>query len=110
MARPEDEPHRTPDPRTNAADPTTDRVADPGVHRVASGGPHGVPPGHPGRPSPPRRRHGPAWAVLGAGLVLLVAGVVVGHGLLIATGLVVAGVGAHLFDYPRPRPRYDERG
>lgn len=53
-----------------------------------------------GRTQPSRR---PAWLVLVAGLVLLVTGVAVGHGLLIATGLVVAGVGAHLFDGPFPR-------
>ncbi|MGX1267874.1 DUF3040 domain-containing protein [Streptomyces phaeoluteigriseus] len=44
-----------------------------------------------------RRRTG-AWWTLTAGLAALVIGVALPQGLLIATGLVLAGVGVQLFD------------
>ncbi|MEU1277378.1 DUF3040 domain-containing protein [Streptomyces sp. NPDC005805] len=54
-----------------------------------------------GRPCRPREyRHGRAWLLTGFGLVLLGIGIAVGDGLLIATGLVTAGLGGHLFDPP----------
>lgn len=52
-----------------------------------------------GRPSRPREyRHTGAWWSLLVALAVLVTGVVVGHGLLIAAGLVLAGMAAQLFD------------
>ncbi|MFD5268101.1 hypothetical protein [Streptomyces sp. NPDC058335] len=51
---------------------------------------------HPARPRG-RRRAG-AWWTLTAGLAALVAGVALAQGLLIATGLVLAGIGVQLFD------------
>ncbi|WAX79247.1 DUF3040 domain-containing protein [Streptomyces sp. KMM 9044] len=55
-----------------------------------------------GRPTRPREyRRARAWWVLGAGLVLLTTGLIVPDGLLIATGLVLSGIGVQLFDpYP----------
>ncbi|CAM5591730.1 MULTISPECIES: DUF3040 domain-containing protein [Streptomyces] len=59
-----------------------------------------------GEPRPPREyRRGRAWLLLLAGLTALGVGIGVGHGLLLATGLVVAGIAVHLFDPDRPRPR-----
>ena len=122
MARPEDELHPTPDRRPDVPDnahtsdapagPADGPTPGPGAPPAADAGHAAAPPPSAVAPGPggrSRRRHGPAWTVLVAGLVLLVVGIVVGHGLLIATGLVVAGTGAHLFDYPRPRPRRDQR-
>ncbi|OQD57001.1 hypothetical protein BM536_006515 [Streptomyces phaeoluteigriseus] len=51
---------------------------------------------HPARPRS-RRRTG-AWWTLAAGLAALVVGVALPQGLLIATGLVLAGIGVQLFD------------
>jgi hypothetical protein len=57
-----------------------------------------------GRPRRPREyRRGRAWAVVGAALVCLGVGIAMGHGLLIATGLVVAGTAERLFDPPERR-------
>src|SRR5690606_14092605 len=55
-----------------------------------------------GRPALPREyRRKRAWWVLGIGLVLLVAGLIMPDGLLIAAGLVLSGIGVQLFDpYP----------
>ncbi|KUL58069.1 DUF3040 domain-containing protein [Streptomyces albidoflavus] len=59
-----------------------------------------------GQPCTPREyRRGRAWLLLLAGLTALGAGIGIGHGLLLATGLVVAGLAVHLFDPDRPRPR-----
>ncbi|MER7814815.1 hypothetical protein [Streptomyces sp. NPDC096153] len=71
--------------------------------------PRGLDTGHPGPPSECRRR--PAWALLTAALALLVAGLVLPHGLTLAAGLVLAGMAAQFLAAPRrpagrrPRPR-----
>ncbi|MGY0020328.1 DUF3040 domain-containing protein [Streptomyces sp. cg35] len=59
-----------------------------------------------GRPRRPREydRRG-TWAVLILALVLLGVGIVVGHGLLIATALVAAGAACHWFERPSGRSR-----
>ncbi|MGW4229946.1 DUF3040 domain-containing protein [Streptomyces sp. NPDC004980] len=65
--------------------------------------------GH-GAPRAPRAyRRGLAWLWLGAGLGALLAGIVIGHGLLIAAGLVVSGVAGQLFD-PQRRSSRVRRG
>ncbi|MFH8884295.1 DUF3040 domain-containing protein [Streptomyces californicus] len=52
-----------------------------------------------GTPRPAREyRRRSAWLWLVAGLAVLGIGIAAGHGLLIATGLVVTGAAAHLFD------------
>ncbi|MGV9941466.1 DUF3040 domain-containing protein [Streptomyces sp. NPDC003401] len=60
-----------------------------------------LPPGgaRPVRPRP-RRRTGARWT-LAVGVAALVTGVALAEGLLIATGLVLAGVGVQLFDAPK---------
>ncbi|MFB8031263.1 hypothetical protein ACFQ6U_36670 [Streptomyces sp. NPDC056465] len=60
----------------------------------------------PARADVPRgRRPGPTWAWLAVGVVGLVAGIAMGHGLLIAAGLVVAGMAGQLLDPQRSRHR-----
>ncbi|MFF7735784.1 DUF3040 domain-containing protein [Streptomyces sp. NPDC007984] len=55
-----------------------------------------------GLPRRPRERgHGPAWTVLAVALAMLVTGMALPNGLLIAAGVVVAGVAGHLFDSDR---------
>ncbi|MEU5655308.1 hypothetical protein ABZ802_06805 [Streptomyces sp. NPDC047737] len=69
----------------------------------------GAPRGDAPRESRPRQ----VWLWLAAGIVALVAGIVIGHGLLIAAGLVVAGMAGQLLEPRRrsgrrsavPRPR-----
>jgi hypothetical protein len=58
-----------------------------------------------------RRRRGRAWALLAASLAMLVMGMVLPQGLLLASGLVAAGMATHLLAPPdRPeRPDLDER-
>ncbi|MDN3266389.1 DUF3040 domain-containing protein [Streptomyces sp. MA15] len=52
-----------------------------------------------GRPARPREyRRAGAWWVLVIGLGMLVAGIVVPDGLLIAAGLVTSGIGVQLID------------
>ncbi|MFE3742456.1 DUF3040 domain-containing protein [Streptomyces sp. NPDC059134] len=59
-----------------------------------------------GTPCRPREyRHGTAWLTLAVGLGALALGIILGHGLLIAGGLVLAGIGAQLFDPDRGRVR-----
>ncbi|MEU6732505.1 hypothetical protein ABZ929_04765 [Streptomyces physcomitrii] len=62
--------------------------------------------GHPrgGHPSGPVRGRIPAWLTLAASLAALLSGALHGQGLLLATGLVLAGIAANLFDPPRKRP------
>ncbi|CAM5315172.1 hypothetical protein AB0H45_09630 [Streptomyces atroolivaceus] len=60
----------------------------------------------PGRDASPGRRPGRlTWLWLAAGIVGLLAGIVLGHGLLIAAGLVVAGMAGQLLDPQRSRPQ-----
>ncbi|WP_413799902.1 DUF3040 domain-containing protein [Streptomyces iranensis] len=57
-----------------------------------------------GRPCRPwEYRHGPAWALLAVSLTMQVVGMLLPQGLLLAAGLVVAGMAAHLFVSPRGR-------
>ncbi|RII14253.1 hypothetical protein DSC45_21430 [Streptomyces sp. YIM 130001] len=59
-----------------------------------------------GRPRSPREyRRGRAWLVLAVAVGCLGFGIGIGHGLLLATGLVVAGIAGHLFDPQRRRPQ-----
>ncbi|MFJ9736666.1 hypothetical protein [Streptomyces sp. NPDC101166] len=90
-------------------------MSHPGAHS-----PHELePPSPPGGPPLPRgldtehtrpprplrrsRRRGPAWALLAFAAVTLVAGVALPQGLLLATGLVTAGMATHLLTAPSPR-------
>ncbi|MEU9666297.1 hypothetical protein AB0E25_12010 [Streptomyces bobili] len=62
-------------------------------------GPEGQPARHDPRPARPRvRRRTGAWRTLAAGLTALITGVALAEGLLIATGLVLAGIGVQLLD------------
>ncbi|MDT0476573.1 DUF3040 domain-containing protein [Streptomyces griseoviridis] len=57
-----------------------------------------------GRPIRPREyRRAGTWAALAVSTVVLLVGVVVAHGLLIAAGLVFMGVAAQLLDPTRSR-------
>ncbi|MEU6304971.1 hypothetical protein [Streptomyces chartreusis] len=47
---------------------------------------------------PREYRHTPAWLLLAVGLAVLSADLVLAHGLLIASGLVLAGMAGELFD------------
>ncbi|MEX3101539.1 DUF3040 domain-containing protein [Streptomyces sp. V2] len=58
--------------------------------------------GHPERPREYRR--GRAWWALGTAGALLFTGIALPHGLVLATGLVVAGMAATLFDPHRRHP------
>ncbi|MEU0132895.1 hypothetical protein ABZ172_02465 [Streptomyces sp. NPDC006296] len=59
----------------------------------------------PGKPPSRTFRPGPTtWLWLAVGVVGLLAGIFIGHGLLIAAGLVVAGMAAQLLD-PQRRGR-----
>ncbi|MFE0794433.1 DUF3040 domain-containing protein [Streptomyces mutabilis] len=60
-----------------------------------------------GRPRRPREyRPGRAWLLLATALAVLGAGLFLAHGLLIAAGLVMAGIAAELLD-PHRRGRPD---
>ncbi|WDV52628.1 DUF3040 domain-containing protein [Streptomyces coeruleorubidus] len=60
-----------------------------------------------GRPCQPREyRHLRAWLLLAVALAVLGAGLALGHGLLIATGLVLAGMAGELFDPERDARRH----
>ncbi|MER5556899.1 hypothetical protein ABT001_35545 [Streptomyces sp. NPDC002793] len=71
-------------------------------HRIGSDSPERA--GTPGRDAPRHRPSG-TWLWLTIGVVGLLTGIVIGHGLLIAAGLVVAGMAGQLLDPQRPRPR-----
>ncbi|MFE9771014.1 hypothetical protein ACFYOV_04875 [Streptomyces sp. NPDC005931] len=65
----------------------------------------------PGRPARPResRRTGARWA-LATGVALIIAGVVLADGLLMATGLVLSGIALQLCDPDPPgAPREPRR-
>uniref|UniRef100_A0AAU3GPY4 DUF3040 domain-containing protein n=1 Tax=Streptomyces sp. NBC_01401 TaxID=2903854 RepID=A0AAU3GPY4_9ACTN len=57
--------------------------------------------GVPGQGAPRRFRSSRTLLWLAAGVIGLVAGIFIGHGLLIAAGLVVAGMAAQLLDPQR---------
>ncbi|MGC9497571.1 DUF3040 domain-containing protein [Streptomyces sp. WG7] len=62
-----------------------------------------------GRPRRPREyRRVRAWLLLATALAALGAGIALAHGLLIATGLVLAGIAGELFD-PHRRTCGDRR-
>ncbi|MGW0791417.1 hypothetical protein ACWD04_25025 [Streptomyces sp. NPDC002911] len=71
--------------------------------RLGSDGPART--GAPGRYAPRGNRTGGTWLWLTVGIVGLVSGIVIGHGLLIAAGLVVAGMAGQLLDPQRGAPR-----
>ncbi|MFE7763531.1 hypothetical protein [Streptomyces sp. NPDC057438] len=54
-----------------------------------------------------RRRRGRAWALLAGSLVMLVMGMVLPQGLLLASGLVTAGMATHLLAPPDHPERPD---
>jgi hypothetical protein len=57
-----------------------------------------------GRPTRPREyRQARAWWALALATAVLITGTALGEGLLIATGLVLAGIAAELFDPHRMR-------
>ncbi|MFI8006389.1 hypothetical protein [Streptomyces sp. NPDC086010] len=61
--------------------------------------------GTPVRDVPRGRGYGSAWLWLAIGIAGLGTGIAIGHGLLIAGGLVLAGMAGQLFDPDRRRPR-----
>ncbi|MFE4452982.1 hypothetical protein [Streptomyces sp. NPDC056796] len=71
--------------------------------RLRGGGSEGA--GAPERRAPRAFRPGPTWLWLTVGVVGLVTGIFIGHGLLIAAGLVVAGMAGQLLDPQRSRSR-----
>ncbi|MFF8101214.1 DUF3040 domain-containing protein [Streptomyces sp. NPDC016640] len=57
-----------------------------------------------GRPARPREyRRTSVWWLLAAGVAMLIAGMIVADGLLIAAGLVLAGIAVQLLDPDHPR-------
>ncbi|MEU9166633.1 DUF3040 domain-containing protein [Streptomyces sp. NPDC048420] len=59
-----------------------------------------------GRPARPREyRRAGAWGTLALALTLLAVGMALPEGILVATGLVLAGIALPLFDPHRDRPR-----
>ncbi|QFZ77221.1 DUF3040 domain-containing protein [Streptomyces fagopyri] len=63
--------------------------------------------GHPRRPCAYRRRRGTAWSLLALSIVMLITGMVLPQGLLVAAGLVATGLAAHFLTPPSgaDRPR-----
>ncbi|MFI6012676.1 DUF3040 domain-containing protein [Streptomyces sp. NPDC051243] len=60
-----------------------------------------------GRPCRPREyRHARAWLLLAVAMAVLGTGIALAHGLLIATGLVLAGMAGELFDPERDARRH----
>jgi hypothetical protein len=58
-----------------------------------------------GRPARPREyRRGGAWGTLAVAVILLAVGMALPEGILVATGLVLAGIAVPLFDPHRDRP------
>ncbi|WP_327420553.1 hypothetical protein OG763_05600 [Streptomyces sp. NBC_01230] len=92
MARPGDDLQRRPEKQMDGGDLHVVRGTDTGRAR---------------RARTVRRR--PAWALLALSLAMLITGMVLPHGLLLAAGLVAAGMAANLFtparDRTEPRPR-----
>ncbi|QIP86778.1 DUF3040 domain-containing protein [Streptomyces sp. Tu 2975] len=69
---------------------------------------HGLRTAHPRRPREYRRRRGRAWALLVLASAMLVTGMVLPQGLLLASGLVVAGMATSLLDPPKDPGRRPE--
>ncbi|MGA5810718.1 DUF3040 domain-containing protein [Streptomyces cellulosae] len=63
-----------------------------------TGNPGAQPPGY-------RRRRGRAWALLAFSLAMLVVGMLLPQGLLLASGLVTAGMATHLLAAPHTPDR-----
>ncbi|MFD7506673.1 hypothetical protein [Streptomyces sp. NPDC059850] len=74
------------------------------TRRSAPPGAHGPGTGHPRRAHADRRRRGPARVLLALSVVMLVMGMVLPQGPLLAAGLVTAGA-AHLLAPPPDRGR-----
>lgn len=72
-------------------DPRLARALETGELDAEQGGP-----AEQGRPAGHRRRS--AWLLLGGALGALSIGIMLGQGLVIAVGLVMAGISGHLFD------------
>ncbi|MBA2810357.1 DUF3040 domain-containing protein [Streptomyces acidicola] len=68
---------------------------------------HALGAGKPCRPS--EYRHTRAWLLLAVALAVLGTGTALAHGLLIAAGLVLAGVAGELFDPERAVRRHRNR-
>ncbi|MFJ9637883.1 DUF3040 domain-containing protein [Streptomyces sp. NPDC101178] len=77
------------------------RALEEQLHRDDPGFAAAMADGTPRSPREYRRRN--AWLAMAFGLTALGMGIAIGHGLLIATGLVVSGAAAHLFDPQRGR-------
>ena len=84
------------------AQPKTDPLRDLEAHtqRSDSRFARGLQKGRPCRPREYRRRRGPARALLALSLALLVTGIVLPQGLLLAASLVTAGVATYLLTPP----------
>ncbi|WP_416978938.1 DUF3040 domain-containing protein [Streptomyces sp. T028] len=66
---------------------------------------HGLQTARPHQPREYRRRRGPAWALLALSVAMLVMGTVLPQGLLLASGLVTAGMATYLLAPPHdPAP------
>ncbi|MEU2281486.1 DUF3040 domain-containing protein [Streptomyces sp. NPDC013178] len=61
--------------------------------------------GHPRRPREHRRRRGPAWTLLALSAAMLITGMVLPQGLLLAVGLVTAGMATQLLAPPHDPDR-----
>lgn len=68
---------------------------------------HGLQTARPYQPREYRRRRGPAWVLLALSLAMLVMGMVLPQGLLLASGLVTAGMATHLLAPPHDQDRPD---
>ncbi|MEU9482096.1 DUF3040 domain-containing protein [Streptomyces decoyicus] len=66
---------------------------------------HGLQTGRPHRPHAYRRRRGPAWALLALSVTMLLMGMIRPQGLLLASGLVTAGVAMYLLAPPNDPDR-----
>lgn len=88
--------------------PDDDRPVGPAA-RLEHEDPRHARPVSAGRPARPRgHRRAGAWWALAVGVTMLLAGVIVPDGLLIAAGLVLSGIAVQLLD-PDRRPARDAR-
>ncbi|WP_409467241.1 DUF3325 family protein [Streptomyces sp. HC307] len=60
----------------------------------------GLETGHPRQPREYRRRRGLAWALLALSVAMMITGMVLPQGLLLATGLVTAGMATYALAPP----------